>query len=249
MPPARQAAQPRAQGHLKRNKVPTIACINKATVGLEVDFDELIAALQKYVDRDLAPVWGTPAKLVKATNTMPGAWTLIFMDTADRARSLGHHDLTKHGLPNAKVFVEPTLDVGELISVAASHELAEMLIDPGANIWCAGPGPALYAYEICDPVEEQHYEVDDLAMCNFVYPAYFEEFRKRATRFDHLKKVKRPFQILEGGYIQIWRGKKVKKMFGSRQKEMRFLAEDRRLHRSEFRDAQVSAQTNGGKRR
>lgn len=224
---------------MSRNQIPTIACINKATVDLEVDFDDLIAALQKFVDRDFAPVWGTPAKLVKATKDMPGAWTLIFMDNAEKAKSIGHHDLTKDGLPNSKIFVESSLQCGEQISVVACHELAETLIDPGANMWCIGPGEALYAYEVCDAVEEQPYDIDGIAMSNFVYPAYFESFRKSPTQFDHLNKVKRPFQILHGGYLQVCKGKRVKKMFGSGQKEMRFHKEDRRLHRSEYREAQL----------
>src|SRR5690349_16677215 len=47
--------------------VPTIAVFNKATTPLGVPLDKLIAAMQKYVDLHVAPVWGTRAKLVKST--------------------------------------------------------------------------------------------------------------------------------------------------------------------------------------
>jgi hypothetical protein len=53
-------------GAFNQGGLPTIACFNKASISLGVDFDALIAAMQAYVDRYVAPVWGTPAKLVKS---------------------------------------------------------------------------------------------------------------------------------------------------------------------------------------
>ena len=70
--------------------------------------------------------------------------------------------------------------------MAASHELAEMLVDPGINLWCAGPKGRMYAYEVCDAVEEEEFLVDGIPMCNFVYPAYFDLFRTpKSVQFDH----------------------------------------------------------------
>ena len=64
--------------------IPTIACFNNATLALGVDFDSLIAAMQKYVDDHVAPVWGTPAKLIKAKGFKRGAWAMVFLDNADQ---------------------------------------------------------------------------------------------------------------------------------------------------------------------
>jgi len=58
------------------------------------------------------------------------------------------------------------------ISIAASHELAEMLIDPGNNLWCEHGKGTLYAYEVCDAVKAEHFPVNGLAMSDFVYPAF-----------------------------------------------------------------------------
>ena len=55
-------------GAFNQGVIPTIACFNKAATPLGVDFDALIAAMQVFVDQDVVPVWGTPAKLVKSTN-------------------------------------------------------------------------------------------------------------------------------------------------------------------------------------
>ena len=97
-------------GAFNQGAVPTIACFNKATTALGVDFDALIAAMQTYVDKDVAPVWGTPAKLIKSKGFVKGAWAMVFLDNADQPGALAYHDLTPNGLPQSKVFVKTTLE-------------------------------------------------------------------------------------------------------------------------------------------
>jgi hypothetical protein len=67
---------------------PTIACFNKATTPLGVDLDALIAAMQAFVDEHVAPVWGTPAKLMRSAGFVKGAWAMVFLDNADQAGAL-----------------------------------------------------------------------------------------------------------------------------------------------------------------
>jgi len=219
-----------------KGQIPTIACINKATTPLGVDFDKLIAALQRFVNESFAPVWGTHANLVKAKDFLAGGWAMVFSDDADVAQALGYHDLTPDGLPLSKVFVKTTLADGQKVSVTACHELAEMLVDPAVNLWAEGPKNTLYAYEMSDAVEEIEFDIDGIAMSDFVFPSYFEGFRKpKSTQFDFCKKVTRPFQILPGGYSLIRTGGKIRQIFGSATKEKRFKKEDRTDHRSEYR--------------
>jgi len=224
-------------GAFNQGAAPTIACFNKATVPLGVDFDALIAAMQVYVDKYVTPVWGTPAKLVKSTGFLKGAWAMVFLDDADSPGALAYHDLTPDGLPESKVFVKTTLQNKELVSVSASHELVEMLVDPAINLLTSGPDPKIiYAYESADPVEALSFAVNGIQMSNFVHPAYFEDFHKPSSvQFDHMKKVKKPFQILTGGYQIIFKGGKWTQIFGSESKKKRFAKEDRRGHRSELR--------------
>ncbi len=220
-----------------RLHVPTIACFNQAKTPMGVGFDALIAAMQKFVDLHFAPVWGTPARLVKATGFLKGAWAMAFIDTTRDAEMEGYHDVTPEGLPMAKVFVKNTLDQEDKVSGAASHELAEMLVDPAANLYSTGPKKNhLYDYEVADPVEELFFEVDGIPMTDFVYPAYFETFHKKgSTRFDHMGKLQRPFDLHKGGYQSYWVSGKEKTEWGSKAKEVRFKQEDRRGHRSSFR--------------
>jgi len=78
--------------------------------------------------------------------------------------------------------------------------------------------------------------VNGIPMTDFVYPAYFEAFHKAGSvRFDQLKKVNKPFQILSGGYQIVFRNGKWSQIFASVSKKKRFGREDRRGHRSEQR--------------
>src|SRR6267143_1983090 len=173
-------------GAFNQGAIPTIACFNKANTALGVDFDALIAAMQAYIDNNIAPVWGTPATLVKTTDFQPGAWAMVFLDNADQAGALAYHDLTPDGFPQSKVFVKTTLDNHDLVSVSASHELDEMLVDPAINMMSTGPDrTTVYAYESADPVEALSFDVGGIQMSDFVYPSYFEDFRQpNSVQFD-----------------------------------------------------------------
>ncbi len=214
----------------------TIACINKAKTSLGVDFDALTAALQKCYDTFFVPVWGYPVKLYNTTKAKPTDWQFIYFENADQAGALGFHDLTKKGQPFSKIFVKSTIDDNEKVSVTACHELFEMAIDPVANLWAQANDGTEYAYEMCDPVEEDTFEVNGIAMSNFVHPTWFEPFKHPAgTKYDHLGKLKAPYSMTKGGYIITMKNGKVSQKFGSKAKEQRFAREDRRGHRSEYR--------------
>lgn len=226
-------------GAFNQGATPTIACfIDKTTkTPLGVNLDDLITAMQVYVDEHVVPVWGTPAKLVKSTGFQKNNWAVVFLDNADQPGALAYHDLTPDGLPLSKVFVRTTIQNGDLVSVSASHELVEMLVDPAINMMTTGPDPKIiYAYESADPVEALSFNVNGIPMSDFVYPSYFEVFHKpNSAKFDHLDKVKKPFQILAGGYQITFKNGKWGQVSGSASKKKRFAREDRRGHRSEIR--------------
>jgi hypothetical protein len=49
-------------GAFNQGDIPSIACFNKASVALGVNFDRLIEAMQEFIDSDVAPVWGYTRK-------------------------------------------------------------------------------------------------------------------------------------------------------------------------------------------
>jgi hypothetical protein len=213
-----------------------IACINHAETDLGVRFEKLAATLQKCYNKFFLPIWGYPVKLYVTQTPKPTDWQFRYFDTADQADALGYHYLTDEGQPLSKVFVRTT-QAGEQVSVTACHELFEMAIDPIANLWSETSDGTLYAYEMCDAVEEDTFEVDGIAMSNFLHPAWFEPFKHpEGTKFDHLGKLTAPFTMTQGGYVITMRDGQITQQYGSTAKEMRFKKEYRRLHRSYYRE-------------
>lgn len=193
-----------------QGQAPTIALVNHSTVPFHdwragSSSSAFLAALQKFADL-FAGFWQTPCKLAMAGTVPPAAWAIIFTDNADQAGALGYHDLTASGLPQSHVFVKTTLADGELPSVTAAHELAEMLADPAVNLLAMSPRGTICALETADACEREQFIIDGTAVSDFVTPAYFEAFRRQgSTRFDYLQKVDRPFRILHGGYLPVYK--------------------------------------------
>ncbi|MFI5311203.1 MAG: hypothetical protein ACHQQ3_08235 [Gemmatimonadales bacterium] len=219
-----------------RSIVPTISFVNLAKEPLDADLGEMVAALQRYVDDCLAPVWGTPATLRVAKHVPKGHWGVVFTDGYHQATTDGVHDLTQDGYPLANVYVSTVLKAKEKVSLTVSHELAEMLVDPGANIDVEGPRNVLYSYEVADPVEEDKFLVDGFQMSDFVFPAWFEGFHKpHSTQFDYMKKLSRPFQVRRTGYaLVLYHGRWIYRTI-TPAKLRRLEEEDRRGHRSTLR--------------
>jgi hypothetical protein len=189
-----------------------VSVINASSVVTDDEVRTLVAALQKQVSRDFAPVWGIDAELVfvpAGGKPDAGTWWLSILDNTDRAGVLGHHDLTPDGLPVGKSFAGTDKHFGHCWTVTASHELLEMLADPDINLSVfvhpTATDSTLYAYEVCDPCQDDSfgYDIDGVTVCNFVYPAYFQSFRPSgSTQFDHLGKIQKPVpEVLDGGYI------------------------------------------------
>ena len=189
-----------------------IAVINESTEVTDAEVTSVVKALQQQVTHDFARAWGVPADLrflPKAQKPAATEWWLVILDDADQAGALGYHDVTSEGLPLGKVFAKTTrIDGGEW-TVTASHELLEMLGDPEINLTVFvqdgdHPTGRLYAYEVCDACEADSfgYTVDGVLVSDFVYPSWFESFRKKgSTRFDFRDHIKQPLELLKGGYI------------------------------------------------
>jgi hypothetical protein len=184
-----------------------VSIVNHATGVSPSDCTRLLKALQKQVDEHFAPVWGVRAdlSLAEAAAPAPGSWWLVILDNSDQAGALGYHDVTDEGLPVGKVFVKTAAAANRGWTVTASHELLEMLADPDINLAITVPRDngqmILYAYEVCDPCQAFSYEIDGVAVSDFVYPEWFESFRQPSNNhFDRLKKISWSLQLAAGGY-------------------------------------------------
>ncbi len=85
------------------------------------------------------------------------------------------------------------------------------MADPNINLTVfiqdANTTGTLYAYEVCDACEDDSfgYQINNVLVSDFVYPAWFENFRAQgSTQFDRMNQIQNPLQLLTGGYIGVF---------------------------------------------
>ncbi len=189
-----------------------IAIINESTVVTDAEVQQYMSAYQIQVNRDFGPVWGQVAHLqffTKGQAPPTNAWQLVFLDNSDQAGAAGYHDVTASGHPLSKIFAKTTLDAGMSVSVDGSHELLEMLADPGIqraamNYDNNGNLTSLYAWEVADACEDDQYgyDIGGVLVSDFVYPSWFGGLA--STKFDFCGHITTAGQILTNGYIGAW---------------------------------------------
>jgi len=188
-----------------------IALVNESSAaGLDFALLQAIAAaIGRQVNEQYAYLWQSGGCDVVAAESLSaateGAAVVAVLDNADQANALGYHDTTPDGRPYGRVFASPilenggTLTTGSLsISQTISHEVLEMVGDPYANWWADGPSGNEYALELCDPVENDSYEIDGIAVSNFVGPRFFSA---GPGPYDWMGKLFTPFSMSAGGYL------------------------------------------------
>jgi hypothetical protein len=193
--------------------MPNIAVINEAHGVADLDVQAMLPALERQWNRDLREVWGVePATFAFVPKTAPPAartWWVVFLDDSDQAGALAYHDLTNEGLPIAKVFVDALIAHNASISVGASHETCEMAVDPWLNSAYQDSTGMFWAGEVCDPVEDDQYgyEIDGVLVSDFVTPHWFGH-ANALSQLDFRDHADTPFQILSGGFAQLFQGRK-----------------------------------------
>jgi len=115
--------------------LPVIAITNVSTCVTNAQVEAVLPALQKQVSDDFKPYWEQDCTLSFVPRGQPliaGWWQIIISDNPDQAGALGYHELTSAGAPLGKVFAKLDLESGSSWTVTLSHELLEMLVDPGS---------------------------------------------------------------------------------------------------------------------
>jgi hypothetical protein len=172
------------------------------------------AALNLQVTRDLPQFWPVHATVVHLSNphrVPPGVWPVQLVNQLPPGEG-GFH-LTKHNQPYAKVLVTRG---SEGWTIAASHEVCEMLVDPNGNrlqVSTAieivgnqiqdGSGQFEYLVEACDPCEADNYAyaIGGVAVSDFITPHFYDATLTPGTRYSFTGALKKPREILPGGYI------------------------------------------------
>ncbi len=188
------------------------------------DVEKAVSACATQIKMHVAPIWDMiPALVVfyQDVRHIPAiADILTIFDDSDQSGFLGYHRVTPDGRPYLRVFVNPILTHGgELlttslsVSTVLSHEICEWFIDPFLNLWADGP-EGQYALEICDPVDEDTYEIDGVSVSNFVYKRFFDVRAPSMCQFDYLRRVTAPFTAAPGGQMQVRKDGKLQSIRG-----------------------------------
>ena len=187
-----------------------IQIVNQSTVVSDAAFVAAVAACQRQVREQFEPAWGGLTATLTGTKADPKAphtpsvETIFVLDDADQAGVLGYHE-TVNDVPTGYVFARTSEDDNSPWQVTLSHELLEQLADAYTTT-CAvvmfRGKPAAVEYEVCDPVENDTYEIDGVPVSNFVLPAWFQSPDKSVKGpFDYLGKLSQPLSLTSGGYV------------------------------------------------
>jgi hypothetical protein len=119
------------------------------------------------------------------------------------------------------VFVSPVLDHGGTaltgglsVSAVLSHEVCEWFGDRFVNLWADDGRGTEYAVELCDPVEQDSYEIAGVAVSNFVTKRYFDRLCPKGMQVDYLNKLTAPYSMTKGGYLLVRRAGKIEQKLG-----------------------------------
>ena len=192
-----------------------ISVVNESTVVSDTTLLTGIRAIGRQLAEDVAPHWGLTARLELAATGAGGTVKTVRGDAIIRVRDKveAFHSVLDDGFPEGQVFT----GVGMLLkatntflgwSVALSHEAIELLIDPYVNTLVRGPHPnakreVFYYREVCDPVQQDVYQVDGVTVSNFVLPSYYAPGRK-SPNTNFMGTPLRPFGWTKGGVVGFW---------------------------------------------
>ena len=193
----------------------------------DADLQRAIRAINRQIAGDFAPYWGFGSELRLEGKTgrkkqgrssidpadMRGDAILYLRDVVRVTDAEGFHDRHFSGIPYGIVFLELSKKLEEAWTVTLSHEALELTGDPENNLFVQGPHPkkprhqVFHWFEMCDAVQEETYEIDQVAVSNFVLPLYFTSSDERGGRNDFLGtipkggKALRSFSVNPGGYL------------------------------------------------
>lgn len=185
--------------------LPKISIINFSEGLSDREAQSVIRAVNRQVLEDFLPAWGVGRELIlhasafdpthdedvlKEDNVRASA-VLYLVNEGTVEGAAGYHALNNAGVPYGFVYTDIS---GDDWSITLSHEVLELVVDPNAMTFVPGPDPdpagqgkmVWHTYEVCDAVERTFYYIDDVAVSNFITPAYFTEGDEAGTRNDFL---------------------------------------------------------------
>jgi hypothetical protein len=186
--------------------MPNIALTTSSTQIKLSDLCRIAAAVQRQINEHLlAEGWALSASInALAPNQVPGGYWRISVQPLE-GDALGQHFAvvdSSGGAPFAIVSDKLAFDD---LSVTVSHEALEMLADSSLNQFVAaqvdGVGAAVMLKEICDPCQNNSYQIDGIYVCDFAVRDYYNSGAARPwfTHCGETTGIAAPFGLAVGG--------------------------------------------------
>ncbi len=136
-------------------------------------------AANVFLNRDFGTHWGGNFSVragAGANDLQPGEVPFALLPTVPAPGAIAYHDWSNTGptLWDAITLSDSILGLGNSVSVAITHELAECAGDTPCNLWADDGSGTEHAYELCDSVESNSYSLLGVGCSDFVLPAFFE---------------------------------------------------------------------------
>jgi hypothetical protein len=188
---------------------------------------QVAAALQKQSTRDFGPVWGLPATVdaFEDLSSVPSDYSpVVVFGDGDELQQRLVSDIGE--IPAVRLIDEfeqgwvtgvhlnsftrqpfALVAASDTWTVAASHEVLELLADKYGNRLVAAAHPAQpeyrvrYLLEVCDPCQSAWYPVNGVRVSDFYTPRYFDPVSVGASRYSFTGALEYPLHVLEGGYV------------------------------------------------
>jgi hypothetical protein len=171
-------------------------CIDSSQTQIPAgDVQKVATAIQIQIDRDFSPHWGIYADIVAKCDPASPAWR-VYLDPGDNPRFYGYHD-EKDGVPYAMVYTgDPSVPWSSIVS----HEVLEMLVDPGLDgkiKVIQRPDGRYVVLEIGDAAANSGgYTINDVVVSDFLTPDWFKT--TGTGPYDMQWLIDQPFTDLSG---------------------------------------------------
>lgn len=192
-----------------------LALINKSEVIDLATLCKIAADIQVQLSRHFYPIWRISASIsvfTEEADIPENFWKVVI----DNKPQDSQHFLDQQQLPCAVIYG----DTAEKIAFYCSHECLEMLVNPYGRKFYPGFPPHGFSQEkvkfyaeICDPCSSMDFgfKMRYFTVSDFVTRTYYTDPLDRTGAYSCYGHIKRPFEILENGYLK-WTDKKGKEL-------------------------------------
>lgn len=199
-----------------------ILLVNESTLVTDDQLAQIAKACDTQLKQHASYWWELSTMDVRPSKERdPEHYNIVIRDESTYEGAAGWHTDDATGI-HGEVAAGTYLNYGgqiltgeNAVSTVVSHEVLELYVDRSANVWRDSAMGWLMIQEICDPVQSEYYVAEDVAVSNFVTPAFFDPTPYYST-YDHMGLLTGPFTCAEGGYFVWMQGGREYNYFGSR---------------------------------